>query len=243
MATSSLKSALVNTLGDAKLTDASRAHIKRWLAEVDDPVWEQIAADVETYGKLPPLVDGPYSYFIARAVQLRLYVETELDKPSLLKKRERERRQQRFSDAMSLANLMDEVVRRCRKIAPGAPDPSGRPTEWQLSMQWLTREAQKIRHGAQDLLKPDGWDWPFRVNVSRQSGGKGKRRRSRELGVFMQEMVNCIYRACGKPGYHAVATITNIAFPAARVDAEDVRSACRPTTRAGRRRKSGAPSH
>jgi hypothetical protein len=31
-------------------------------------------------------------------------------------------------------------------------------------------------------------------------------------------------------------------FPAALVDADDVRSACRPTTRAGRRRKSGAPS-
>jgi len=59
MATPTLKSALVNRLGDAKLADADRAHIKRWLAEVDDPVWEQIAADVETYGKLPRFVDGP----------------------------------------------------------------------------------------------------------------------------------------------------------------------------------------
>jgi hypothetical protein len=241
-----MKSALLNRLGDPKLSEADRAHIKRWLAEVDDPVWEQIAADAETYGELLPFVDGPYSYFIGSALRLRHYVQTALDKPSLLIKRKLERRQQKCADAMSLASLMDEVVRRYDDSYRGPPRPSGRPGEWELPLEWLKQEAQRMRHRAQDLLKePDDWGLgygPIRVNVSRQSGGKIKRRRSRELGVFMQEMVNRMYSACGKTRYHAVATITNIAFPAARVDADDVRSACRPTTRAGRRRKSGAPS-
>ena len=67
MAQPTMKSALVNRLGDPKLSEADRAHLKRWLAEVDDPVWEQTAADAETYGELLPFVDGPYSYFMQRA--------------------------------------------------------------------------------------------------------------------------------------------------------------------------------
>lgn len=243
MAQPTMKSALVNRLGDPKLSEADRAHIKRWLAEADDPVWEQIAADAETYGELPPFVDGPYSSFIGTALRLRNYVETQLDKPHLLRKRERERREQKFADLMALATMMDEVVPRYRHLMPMPPNPSGRPGEWELPLEWLKREAKRIRHRAQDLLEPEpDYSWPRRVNISRQTGGKRKRRHSRELGVFMQEMVNLMYSACGEPRYQAVAMIANIAFPAANVDADDVRSACRPTTRAGRRRRSGAPS-
>ena len=57
---------------------------------------------------------------------------------------------------------------------------------------------------------------PIPVRVSRQSGGKGKRNQSRNLGVFMRQMVNCMYQCCGKPRYDAVATMTNIAFPGCR---------------------------
>jgi hypothetical protein len=238
-----MKSALVNRLGDPKLSEADRAHLERWLDEADDPVWEQIAAEAESYVILLPLVDGPYSSFIGTALRLRNYVETQLDKPHLLHKRERKRREQKFADLMALATTMDEVVPRYRHLVPRAPDPSGRPGEWELPLKWLKQEAKRIRHRAQDLLDPEpDYSWPRRVNVSRQTGGKRKRRHSREIGVFMQEMVNIMYSACGKPRYQAVAMIANIAFPAANVDADDVRSACRPTTRAGRRRRSGAPS-
>jgi hypothetical protein len=246
MAQPTMKSALLNSLGDPKLSEADRAHLQRWLAEADDAVWEQIAADAETYGELPPFVDGTYSSFIGIALRLRNYVETQLDKPHLLRKRERERREQKFADLMALATMMDEVVPRYRHLVPMPPNPSGRPGEWELPLEWLKQEAKSIRRQAQDFLEPEpdysglGFG-PLPVNVSRQTGGKRKRRHSRELGVFMQEMVILMYTACGKPRYHAVATITNIAFPAAKVTADDVRSACRPTTRAGRRRKSGAP--
>jgi hypothetical protein len=245
-----MKSALLNRLGYPKLgypklTEADRAHIKRWLAEVDDPVWEQIAADADAHDELAPFVDAPYSVFIGSALRLRHYVETKLDKPSLLKKRERQRSEQKFADWNSLANSMDEVVQRYRGFErnfPPPPPPAQRESE--LLLAWLAREAQKVRREAQRVLEPasDYFDLgPIRVRVSRQSGGKRKRPYSRELGVFMQSTVNSMYRICGKPRYHAVATITNIAFPAAKVTADDVRSACRPTTRAGRRRKSGAP--
>jgi hypothetical protein len=207
MAQPTMKSALANRLGDPELSEVDRSHIKRWLAEADDPVWEQIAADAETYGELPPFVDGPYSSFIGTALRLRNYVETELDKPHLLRKRERERREQKFADLMALATMMDEIVRRYSERDPGPPDPSGRPGEWELPLEWLKKEAQRVRRRAGDLLM-DADDWgstygPVRVNVSRQSGGKMKRRRSRELGVFMQEMVNLMYSACGKPRYQA----------------------------------------
>jgi hypothetical protein len=249
MAQPTMKSALVNRLGDPKLSEADRAHLERWLDEADDPVWEQIAADAESYGILPTYDDGPYHYFIGSVLLLRKYVQTKLDKPSLLRKRERERREQKFADWMALATMMDEVLRRYqesqREYMP--PDPSGRPGKWKLPLEWLEQEAQRIRHRAHAMLEqepsnlPLGFG-PLRVNVSRQTGGKRKRRHSRELGTFMQAMVNRMYSACGKPRYEAVAMIANIAFPCAYVDADDVRSACRPTTRAGRRRGSGAPS-
>jgi hypothetical protein len=55
------------------------------------------------------------------------------------------------------------------------------------------------------------------------------------MGVFMQEMVNHLRDWTGKPHYDAVAAFTNIAFQDAEVFGEDVRSACRPTTRTARR--------
>ena len=34
------------------LTEADRAHLERWLEEVGDPIWEQIAADTRRHGEL-----------------------------------------------------------------------------------------------------------------------------------------------------------------------------------------------
>jgi hypothetical protein len=166
-------------LGNPNLSEADREHIGRWLDEADDPVWEQIAADAESYGELPPFVDGPYSYFIGSALRLRNYVQTELDKPSLLRKRERERREQKFTDWMAFATMMDEVVRRYQAFQQAhipPDDPSGRRRQSELPLQWLEQEAQRIRHRAQDLLKePDDWGLgygPVRVKVSRQKTWK-----------------------------------------------------------------------
>jgi hypothetical protein len=85
------------------------------------------------------------------------------------------------------------------------------------------------------LAIPSNYDGDFiPVIVSRQRGGRGKRPHSRELGVFMKEMVNFMHRRCGNPRYDFVAKLSNVAFLDADVGAEDVRQSCR-------RRRTGTP--
>ena len=254
MAVPTLGSALRYYLRQHKLSESDRAHLKRWLNEVDDPVWGKIAADARAYGELGPVVEGPYSIFISSALRARDFAESQTDTPAVKRKREQQREQQERSDLLALAEKMEDVVRHrrsCRKAQhpQRVPSPTGplpdlpQEAEAKLSLDWLTREAHRLRQVAEKVSAGEpNWDWgPIPVRVSRQSGGKGKRNQSRKLGVFMQQMVNCMYRWCGKPHYHAVAMMTNIAFPDADVVAGNVRSACRPTTRTARRKRCTQP--
>jgi hypothetical protein len=252
-----LRSALHHVGQSPRLTEDDRAHLKRWLAEVSDPVWEQIAADARAFGELPPFVEGPYSCFIWSALWARRSASAAANEsPSLQRKWEQQRWQQERADLLALAEELDKVAQRYRDCKPAQaprrpppPDdaPPAPPSALELreleasrAMDWLGSEAQRLRQLAERERgnEPD-WGWHFPERISRQSGGKGKNRRSRELGVFIRKMVNCLYRSCGRPRYHAVAVMTNIAFPTAKVDDEDVRGICRPTTRAARRYKTG----
>jgi hypothetical protein len=240
VAAPTLKSALNNYLGRPHLTEADRAHLKRWLDEVRDPAWVEIAADANRCGELPLLlVDGPYSLFIGSALRARRLAESQQDTPALQRKRKNQREQRERLALLELADKMEEVVRRygaCKKAHPmrRVPSPSGPLPDlpWEeakRSLEWLRRETHRLRQVAEKVAggEPE-WDSGLGpVRVSRQSGGKGKRAQSRELGVFMQQMVNCMKQYCGKPRYDAVATITNIAFPDENVLADHVRSACR----------------
>ena len=254
MAVPTLGSALRYHLQQHKLSEGDRGHLKRWLNEVDNPVWGQLAADTRKYGEMPTFVEGPYSAFISSALRARDFAESQTDTPAVKRKREQQREQQERSDLLALAEKMEDVVRHrrsCRKAQhpQRVPSPTGplpdlpQEAEAKLSLDWLTREAHRLRQVAEKVSAGEpNWDWgPIPVRVSRQSGGKGKRNQSRKLGVFMQQMVNCMYRWCGKPHYHAVAMMTNIAFPDADVVAGNVRSACRPTTRTARRKRCTQP--
>ena len=247
MAAPTLTSALNYYSQRPELSEADRAHLKRWLNEVRDPVWEQLATDTRRYGELSTLVQGPYSYFIGSALRARLFAEGETDSPALQRKRKQQHEQQERSDLLALAAKMEDVARHyqtCKKAhhprrvpSPSGPLPDLPPAaEAKRSLGWLRGEALRLRQLAekQSAGEPN-WGCRIPIHFSRQSGGKGKRNQSRKLGVFMQRMVNCMYECCGKPRYDAVAAITNIAFPDANVVAENVRSACRPTTRRGRR--------
>jgi hypothetical protein len=249
MAAPTLRSALDYYLKRPGLTEADRAHLERWLAEARDPAWKRIAADTRTYDELPAFVECPYSYFIDSALRARQFAEGQTDTPAVQRKR---KQQQDCLDLLELAEKMEDARRHrqsCRRAQhpQRVPSPTGplpelpQEAEAKQSLEWLGREADRLWQLAWKVSagEPE-WDWERRpVRVSRQSGGKGKRNQSRKLGVFMQRMVNWMYQWCGKPRYDAVATITNVAFPDANVVSENVRSACRPTTRTGRRR-SGA---
>ena len=254
MAPSTLRSALDYYLKRPGLTKADRAHLTRWLAEARDAVWEQIAADTRTYGELPTMVEGPYSSFIGSALRARQFAESQTDTPAVQRKRKLQREQQDRSDLLELADKIEDVLRHhqsCRKaqLPQRVPSPTGplpelpQEAEARRSLDWLRREAHRLRQVAEKVSAGEpNWDWDrIPVRVSRQCGGKGKRNQSRNLGVFMRRMVNCMHELCGRPRHDVVATMTNIAFPNANVTSEDVRSACRPTTRTGRRR-SGALS-
>ena len=240
VAAPSLKSALNNYLERPDLTEADRAHLKRWLDKVRDPVWAEIAADANRCGKLPSLVDGPYSFFIGSALRTRRLAESQTDTPAVQRKRKQQREQQERSDLIELADKMEGVVQdygACKKAQrlERVPSPTGplpdlvEVAEAKQALGWLGREAHRLRQLAKkESADEPNWDGgPIPVRVSRQSGGKGKRAQSRELSLFMLRMVNWMYQCCGKPRYNAVSLITNIAFPNADVDAEDARSACR----------------
>jgi len=246
MVVPTLGSALRYYLRQHKLSEGDRAHLRRWLNEVDHPVWGQLAADTRKYGELPTFVEGPYSVFIGSALRARHFAQSKTDPPAVQRKRKQQREQQERSDLLALANKMEDVVghyQACRKAhhQQPVPSPSGVPLPPLLrlemkQLEWLERNALRVRQLAERVSagEPNG-DWDrIPIHVSRQSGGKGKRNQSRELSVFMQLMVDCMCRLCGKPRYAVVAMMTNIAFPDADVAEVNVRSACRPTTRAGR---------
>jgi hypothetical protein len=252
MAVPTLRSALNYYLKLPHLTQADRAHLERWLDEARNRLWEQLAADIRRRGALQPFVEGYYGHFIWWALLARRSAERETISPVLRRKRKQHRVQQERSGLVALAELLEDVVRRyqsCRKAhhLERVPSPSGplpdlpEVAQAKQALEWLKREPRRLCLIAERVSADESdRDWN-RVRPSRQSGGKGKRSRSRELGVFMRLMVNDMCECFGRPRYHAVAMMTNIAFPDANVVAESVRSACRPTTRTGRRR-SGALS-
>ena len=249
-----LKSALDYYLKRPGLTKADRVHLTRWLAEARDPVWEQIAADTPDLWRTTDDGRGPL-FFFHRFGPSRAAICGEPDAaPAVQRKRKLQREQQDRSDLLELADKIEDVLRHhqsCRKtqLPRRVPSPRGplpdlpQEAEAKQALEWLRREAPRLRQVAEKVSagEPE-WDLgPIPVRVSRQSGGKGKRNQSRNLGVFMQWMVNCMYQCCGKPRYDAVATMTNIAFPDADVVAENVRSACRLTTRTARRKRCTQP--
>ena len=106
-----LGSALRYYLQQHKLSEGDRAHLRRWLNEVDHPVWGQLAADTRKYGELPTFVEGPYSVFIGSALRARRFAEGEVVSPALQRKRNQQREQKERSDLLELAGKGDDFLR------------------------------------------------------------------------------------------------------------------------------------
>jgi hypothetical protein len=166
-----LKSALDRYLQPAKLVEGlqyrplirslseeDRAHLTRWLEEVRDPVWEQLAAATRRHGKLPAFVEGPYSYFIGSALRARRFAESRTDTPDLQRKRKQQREQQERRGLLVLADEMDRMLRNyldCRnaQYPQRVPSPSGVPLSplpqelrKKESLEWLGQNAHRLRN-------------------------------------------------------------------------------------------------
>jgi hypothetical protein len=232
----SFESELTHVLNHGALSATDRAHLARWLAEAEDPLWEQIARDATANHHEAP---DSYRMIIVGALKVRERAET-MEAPHLQRREAQDREQQERAKLLTLANDIDQVVRRhreaqnfelYRKGKTGlSPDgPSNVDMGIQESLAWLAKEAERLREFAV-LKAADHYlllaDWGAHVSRTR---ARKNRIRSRELNVFIELMIKLMKN--GKPNYNAVAVMTNIAFTDADVDAEDVRAAWKQTTR------------
>jgi hypothetical protein len=218
-----------------------RAFISRWLAEADDPAFERLGTDIIARGKI-----GENPHLIYRTViSLTLsswHTATDLkhgvDALSW-------RTQREIAELLALAHKADDLANFFRGSAKRnllsliSPQVRLGPLierRGLTSIQHLaalhSREARVFRRFAAKEAEKDR----ARTSLYRVSRIK----RARERIAFMRLMVADLCGLCGKPHYDAVAAITNIAFPSADMTSENVRAARRPTTRQGRRRKTGA---
>ncbi len=225
---STLKAALAALLKD-NLDPADRAHLKRWYDWADDPIWQKVESDALKVPLTSPTTICPN--IIANALQARAIAESvQYGEDPILRKRQQQR-----AELLGLAEKADDLARYYRD----AEQYSGIAMFFQrflMPVQDLRelheKESQLLRQHARRQPKPT-------TRVSRQAHGK-KRAQSRKYVAFMHLMADHMRDLSRKPQYYAVALATNIAFPKADVTAEDARAACRPTTRAGRRYKTGA---
>jgi hypothetical protein len=236
---------LADALYGGGLRAADRAHLKRWIedASVDDPVWDRIVA------KAP---GETHRTIIFYALETRRIAEAAKfgDDPILREGQERR------AKLLTLAEKADDLARYYQEaenysgiamffqrflVLPVLPEQEAVPRVEPpyLRVQQLRelheREAQLLRQLAGRKPRPT-------TRISRQSGGKNKRDRSREYVAFMYLVVDHMREMSAKPHYGAVATMTNIAFPKADVTTDEVRAACRHRTKFGRHRKIGTLS-
>jgi len=227
---STFKAALASLLDGDRLAVEDRAHLQRWYTDwVDDPALEKV-----TRTERPDLGDPtaiPYKIVFA-AMQARRIAEDAmvgLDRAAAAMTENRLRWLSLADKAQALADFygaghLFETQEFFEQRLMSLP----------ALRELMARQAELLRECAGEEPKPT-------TRISRQRSGS-VRPEARKYVAFMDYMVQCMRLLCGQPHYAAVSAITNITFPEADVDAEDVRSATKPTTRLGRRPKGGAPS-
>jgi hypothetical protein len=228
-----VKAALLSYRQQPTLTDFDRAHIDRWLAEASNPVWQIIVENLEATGEIPPIEGGIINLVIGSALRARKHAESARYETIEIKKQRQIEAQKQRENFVSLASDIEEVVKKVRAFRtamPPDPNPnSSRELEARRSLEWLEAQAKLLRRrAAPPSSHSQADDWEFvPTRARRQSGGRGRRTRTRELGVFMAELVNFMHSYFGKPQYEFVASLTNVAFQDADIGAEEVRQYCR----------------
>jgi hypothetical protein len=221
-----------------KLDAADTRYLRRWATNcADDPIWEEIAADVRNYGRWPH--HSIYSMVISYALLARRLAESVKagDDPLL-----REKQKQR-AELLALAGKADDLARYFQEVEkysgiamffqrflvlPVQPEQEAVPRieppflRVQQLRQVHEQEAKLLRQRASREPKPTTF-------ISRKRG-------KRHITSFIHLMTNYMDEMCGKQHRHAVAILASMAFNSF-VDDEDVRKTLLPSTREARRRK------
>jgi hypothetical protein len=225
-----VKDALLFYQRNPSLTEDDRAHIVRWLAVARDPIWQKIYAEFEANDEIPNIQGGLFCFVIGIALRYRAYAEKAKYETAKVRRRREQKREELCEKLLSLASDVEDVVERLRdyrkeRRPPSESGNSPSVLKAKQALEWLESEVKSLRH----MAEPRGLAWGevIPITVSRQSGGRGKRPRSRAVGLFIKQMVNLMYRVCRGPRYEYVASLTNVAFPDGDVGAEEVRQNCR----------------
>jgi hypothetical protein len=216
--------ALRELSNDHDRDEADLAHVKRWAEDWhDDRVWAGIESDIRMHGLVP--AQGIYETVIYYALLARHIAELAAsgEDPILIENL------QRRSELLSLAAKADDLAKYYRE----AEQYSGIASFFERFLLPMSQLRQLHEQEAKLLRQRAGRAPNSTTRISRQRRGK-ERDESRVYVAFMYFMVRCMREVCGKPRYDDVAAMTNIAFPSAAVTKDDVRSACRPTTRKSR---------
>jgi hypothetical protein len=243
----SFKAVLFAFLKSDKLDPDDRAHLKRWIAEANDPMWRKLEDRAQVHGVSTTSIHIGVIWYALRDRRIAESVKSGRD--PLLQEKRKERQKLR-----ELAEMADELARYFRGVEqysaiamfwqrylvlPVQPEQEAVPRVEPpfLRVQQLRviheQEAKLLRDRAAREPRPT-------TRVSRQSGGKGRRDRSREYGAFMYDLAAQMCEMCGEPLYDVVAAMANIAFPEADLTRDEARRAARrATTRSGRRGKTG----
>jgi hypothetical protein len=233
-----LKAALRAALKKAPPDD--HAFVTRWISEADDPAFERLVTDIIEQGEIGEdlhltcaIVISLARHTLRTAKELKQGVDwiaqhtqgeiAELQQ--LAQKADDLANFCRGSGKRDLASLMSPQVR----LGPLIKQNGMMPLHHLADLHAL--EAHVFRQFAAKEAERD------QVRRSRYRISRG--RHIRDRSAFMRLMAATWRELCGKPHYDAIAAIANIAFPSANVTSEHVRAACKPTTRQGRRRKTG----
>jgi hypothetical protein len=223
--------AMTKALRDARrwqwLAQEDRAHLDRWMEVASDRVWDNLADAITAFGVFSEAEALSNVVWVALKDRREAEKYGKFDPKQKLKTDKKTRGQ-----LQALAEKMEDVVANylaCRAAhetgrRPPPPDADGTyedPTVGarKRSLAWLEKDAQRLRELAAIPSISDS-------RISRQRRGQ-KRSNSREISIFVREMAGFMGEATGKPRWSTVAALTNVAFPSAEADAENVRIMCR----------------
>jgi hypothetical protein len=244
-------SAVTNALREARqnilLKQEDHSHLDRWDKQARESVWTDLADAITEFGE---------SWTLSAVIYVALWARNQAEfYETFDPKKERDKEEQSKRKLLALASQMEELAKaylacEIAQVPELGPPPEGVDCDLAAfdpdatlrtqSLAWLQKDALRIRELAKEGPVARSDVSGSNVRVTRQSKGP-KRSNYRVIKVFVQHMLACMKVVTGKPRWHTVAALAEVAFPPEDSEEplsdEDVRQLCKPTTRTGRRKK------